>query len=556
LHLIITHGPGRGTRLVLGSETVRLGRDPSNDLIIDDTRASRQHAEIVLANPETWLLRDGGSRNGTLVNGEPISRTILEAGDVITIGECTIAVHAVQEHMSTFSVKIDPASLQRKLQGEIAADGISKSLQEALFEMGLLNRAQHHPEKLVQQVIQIIRSGVHFESWGWIRWNEDGSRKANGERDGVSASLEEIDPSMTLVEASRRRREGLISSEVGNAFEASVCVRRKQALSAIALPLIGRDNEISVLYLERGSGTRPFTEAELNWVASLGVHLTVDLENSRLFSDLKEAHEELLESREQLTRQEKMVAIGRLASGFAHDLNNPLGSVIGFLQLANRDLKSDSGDPEKSKVMVQKALDAADFCRALCRNLLAFARTRPFKPGSDRPFNVHEVVKGTLDICEARLRDSRVETDVNIPADLHLAGDSTALRQVIMNLALNSSDAMTDSGLGGKISIHGKSLAAGGIELIFEDDGPGMTESIANLAFDPLYSTKETDKGSGLGLYVVQRIIDGAGGCIDLETSPGKGARFKIVLPDSMAQLGSEEINPLDVSTHWQEESQ
>ena len=83
-----------------------------------------------------------------------------------------------------------------------------------------------------------------------------------------------------------------------------------------------------------------------------------------------------------------------------------------------------------------------------------------------------------------------------------------------------------------------------------------MTESIANLAFDPLYSTKETDKGSGLGLYVVQRIIDGAGGCIDLETSPGKGARFKIVLPDSMAQLGSEEINPLDVSTHWQEESQ
>ena len=97
MHLIITHGPGRGTRLVLGSETVRLGRDPSNDLIIDDTRASRQHAEIVLANPDTWLLRDGGSRNGTLVNGSLYkgdSRSInLKDGDIIEVTEITIVFY-------------------------------------------------------------------------------------------------------------------------------------------------------------------------------------------------------------------------------------------------------------------------------------------------------------------------------------------------------------------------------------------------------------------------------------------------------------------------------
>ena len=68
MHLIITQGPGRGQRLVLGADTVRLGRDPSSDLVIDDTRASRSHAEIVPAAEGTWILRDGGSRNGTSEN--------------------------------------------------------------------------------------------------------------------------------------------------------------------------------------------------------------------------------------------------------------------------------------------------------------------------------------------------------------------------------------------------------------------------------------------------------------------------------------------------------
>lgn len=556
MHLIITQGPGRGQRLVLGTDSVRLGRDPSCDLVIDDTRASRQHAEIAPAGDGAWILRDHGSRNGTLVNGEVTTRSILEAGDVITIGECSMTVHAVQEHMSTFSIKVDPASLQKRLQKEASDTGISKSLQEALFEVGLLNQSSSPPEELIRNVMEVMRSGIHFDSWGWIRWNEDGQREAIGEMGQQPIDLKQLDPSITLLEAARRRREGLISSEVGNAFEASVCVRRKQALSALALPLLGRDSDTTVLYLERGTGSPPFTEAELNWVASLGVHLAVNLENARLFRETREAHEELLASREQLTRQEKMVAIGRLASGFAHDLNNPLGSVIGFLQLAKRSMEKQSEVPTQSQKMVDKALDAADFCRALCRNLLAFARTRPFKPGSETPFNVRNVIEGTLDICEARLRDAGISTQIDVPTDLHLTGDSTALRQVVMNLSLNAADAMNEAGHGGKIHVAGKLLPQGGIELTFSDDGPGMSQEVARLAFDPLYSTKETDKGSGLGLYVVQRIVDGAGGMIHLETSPGRGASFRIVLPDAMAQLGSEEISPMDVADHWQGEVQ
>ncbi|MGE4615213.1 MAG: ATP-binding protein [Planctomycetota bacterium] len=552
MHLIIVQGPGRGQRIVLGSEPVHIGRDPSNDLIVDDTRASRKHAQVIPSGDDSWLLRDGGSRNGTLLNGEIIDRTILEAGDVIEIGDCRIAVHAVQEHLSTFSVKVDPESLQKQLRDSATSHQGTKSLQEALFEVGLLAQTDLPPEELVRQVVAVIRSGVHFESWGWIRWDDDTGPHAIGDRDGKPLDLDGLDPSRTLIEAARRRREGMISSQVGEAFEASVCLRRKQALSALSLPLAGRGENATVLYLERETGTRPFQAEELQWVAAVAAQLAVGLQNSRLFVELRQAHDELLASRELLSRQEKMAAIGRLASGFAHDLNNPLASVIGFLQLASRSIES-SGDDSRTVKHLQRAQDAADFCRALCRNLLAFARTRPFKPGSEAPFPIAEAIEGTLAICEARLRDAGVTTEIDLEKDLVLTGDATALQQVIMNLVLNSADAVRESGQGTTITIQGRKCPDGGIELLIEDDGPGMPPEVAARAFDPLFTTKEADRGSGLGLFVVKRIVDGAGGEIELDTRPGAGTRFRVSIPDALAQLGSEEIDPMEISSDWQE---
>ena len=556
MHLIIVQGPGRGQRIVLGSDPITIGRDPSNDLIVDDTRASRKHAEVIPAGDETWLLRDGGSRNGTLLNDEIIDRTILEPGDVISIGDCQIAVHAVQEHLSTFSLKIDPESLQKQMRESGSDAPASKSLQEALFEVGILSQTDLPPEDLVQKVVEVIGTGVQFEAWGWIRWNDERGPYATGIRssgtDSEKVDLQSLDPSRTLIEAARRRREGMISSQVGDAFQASVCLRRKQALSALALPLHGRGENATVLYLERGTGHQPFSAEELQWVAAVSAQLSVALQNSRLFVELKQAHDELLLSREQLTRQEKMVAIGRLASGFAHDLNNPLASVIGFLQLAQRGIDPDQANPNTT-LHLQRAQDAADFCRALCRNLLAFARTRPFSQSSAAPFPILEAIKATLAICQARLRDAGLETVIEVDKDLLLAGDSTALQQVIMNLALNSADAVRESGTGSTLTIRGSQGSSGGIELEIEDDGPGMSPEIAKRAFDPLYTTKEGDRGSGLGLFVVHRIIEGAGGTVEVESTPGLGTLFRISIPDALARLGSEEIDPLQISSEWLE---
>jgi signal transduction histidine kinase len=142
---------------------------------------------------------------------------------------------------------------------------------------------------------------------------------------------------------------------------------------------------------------------------------------------------------------------------------------------------------------------------------------------------------------------------LEVDKELLLAGDSTALQQVIMNLALNSADAVKESGTGSVLTIRGHQGSSGGIELEIEDDGPGMSPEVAERAFDPLYTTKESDRGSGLGLFVVHRIIEGAGGTVELESSPGQGTLFRISIPDALARLGSEEIDPLQISSEWQE---
>jgi signal transduction histidine kinase len=151
------------------------------------------------------------------------------------------------------------------------------------------------------------------------------------------------------------------------------------------------------------------------------------------------------------------------------------------------------------------------------------------------------------------LRDAGVTTEIDLEKDLVLTGDATALQQVIMNLVLNSADAVRESGQGTTITIQGRKCPDGGIELLIEDDGPGMPPEVAARAFDPLFTTKEADRGSGLGLFVVKRIVDGAGGEIDLDTRPGAGTRFRVSIPDALAQLGSEEIDPMEISSDWQE---
>jgi len=221
-----------------------------------------------------------------------------------------------------------------------------------------------------------------------------------------------------------------------------------------------------------------------------------------------------------LLQAQKMEAVGQLAGGVAHDFNNLL-SVI----LANADLLSiHVATDEKSYRYTSRIMEAAKRAAEVTANLLSFARK-----GETRrePVLINTLLEEVLNLiretCDRRVRVTFQRGDGN----LRLMGDPGQLHQVFMNLAINALHAMPD---GGELSLSTHS-AKGNVIIQVADTGMGMTEKVLKQIFEPFYTTKETGKGTGLGLAMVYGIIEKQGGDISVDSMPGKGTCFEITLP-------------------------
>ena len=238
---------------------------------------------------------------------------------------------------------------------------------------------------------------------------------------------------------------------------------------------------------------------------------------------------------EQLRQAQKMESVGRLAGGIAHDFNNLLTVINGYSDLVLGRLQP--GDPLRENVgEIRRAGDRAS---ELTRRLLAFSRKQALQP---QVLNLNLVIERMRPML-ARLLGEDIELSVHLHSDgAVISADSCQLEQVLMNLAVNSRDAMLR---GGKLSIetsvvewgpneiqaHPGARAGLYVVLAVSDDGEGMTEETRQHIFEPFYTTKETGKGTGLGLAMVQGIVAQSGGFIEVQSEPGHGSTFKIYLP-------------------------
>jgi PAS domain S-box-containing protein len=226
---------------------------------------------------------------------------------------------------------------------------------------------------------------------------------------------------------------------------------------------------------------------------------------------------------QELERARRLELVGRLASGVAHDFNNLLSVVLGMSQLAGHALPADHPVHDD----LRRITAAGEQASNLAAQLLSFARQQKVER---HRVDINLVVRRTLDLLRVSMRhDIDVEETVGTDA-LFIEGDETQLQQVLMNLCLNARDAMPR---GGRLRVQ--TAAESGddrrtwIRLTVQDEGEGMTEQVKRNLFDPFFTTKET--GSGLGLAVVQQIVEGHGGRIEVNSDPGRGARFDVWFP-------------------------
>ena len=225
-----------------------------------------------------------------------------------------------------------------------------------------------------------------------------------------------------------------------------------------------------------------------------------------------------------LMQSDKLSAVGQLAAGIAHEINNPLGIILGFAQAAAKKIK----DSDALFLPIESIRREALRCKNLVENLLAFSRQSKTQMGE---IDINETITNTLSIIEAQAKVKSVEIIKELDILPLLMGNQNQIQQVIINLCSNAIDAMPD---GGKITVRTRSGPVGNekkIILEVEDNGSGIPEEVRGKMFNPFFTTKEVGKGTGLGLSLVYEIIQRHNGVIKVESDCGRGTTFTIILP-------------------------
>jgi signal transduction histidine kinase len=218
-----------------------------------------------------------------------------------------------------------------------------------------------------------------------------------------------------------------------------------------------------------------------------------------------------------------LVAMGQMIGGFAHELNNPLTSILGLSEML-QDVETSEQTRKHLVMMHTQARRAAE----IVQNLMYFSR--PPAPGKSR-VNIGELIQRTLHLHAYSLRKSNITVDFLPEASLpSVVGDPNQLMQVFLNLLLNAEQAMREVRDKGTIRIRTGSNEKS-VWTSFQDDGPGIpAENLPNI-FDPFYTTKRPGRGTGLGLSICKAVLREHGGNIEVTPASGGGAAFTVTLP-------------------------
>jgi signal transduction histidine kinase len=252
-----------------------------------------------------------------------------------------------------------------------------------------------------------------------------------------------------------------------------------------------------------------------------------------MIAERKLAEEERARLRNQLIHADRLATIGQLAAGVAHELNEPLGSILGFAQLARK--QPDIPEPVSSDV--DKIVKASLHAREVVRKLLLFARQMPPRK---QPVNLNDLVANGLYFLESRCAQANIKVVRRLSPELpNLPGDSSQLHQVLVNLVVNAIQSMPD---GGTLTIR-TGVHEGHLRLQVEDTGVGIDEDVMKKVFLPFFTTKDIHEGTGLGLAVVHGIVTAHGGTINLESKKGEGTRFDVCFPMNAGSYTEDKAN-------------
>ena len=557
--LLVKEGESKGTTYRLADQKLTIGRDSSNNIVLPDRRISREHARIV-PEEKKYIIEDLDSVNGVFVNDTRVTKHELNFGDQIRLG-ATILVYlplnAPEDVKSesdisevkilpqrdaadglTVEVKVDPDKI-KSLEEDIAGSE-GANLDEAYKRLAILYRISHDLgsvvdlTELLNKIMEFIFEVLKADRGFIMLIDEDTGElglPAVYRREGVEK--DEISLSKTVINHVRNTGEAILTSDArqDSRFKESESIIIHDIRSTMCVPIKAKEKILGLLHVDTKGKVVSFTKQDLELLTAISNQAAVAIENAKLFENLKKANKELKQQQAQLIEAEKMSALGRLAGGVAHEINNPMTSISGYSDLASQTLAKgelSADDMKDCKDYVKIIADEAQRCKNIAQTLLQFGRR---KKAQMAPININNVMDAALAVAHFHMKRGKVEIKKELASQPpEIVGDAGQLQQVFLNFIINAKDAIMEQG-GGILNISTMHMEEGDIVVKFADTGCGIPEDKIEEIFKPLFTTKEEGKGTGLGLSISIDIIESHKGTIEVDSTVGKGTTFTIKLP-------------------------
>jgi signal transduction histidine kinase len=355
---------------------------------------------------------------------------------------------------------------------------------------------------------------------------------------GTSVWPEEPGGMVEVVEGRRLkvalREQRIDSVRIGDLYlhpAERAMLARVGAGAMLVFPLVFQGKTVGLIRLFDLRPTRVFSGREMNMASAIANQAAIALENARLYRDLERSLSDLRRTQSQLVQSARLSALGELAAAVAHQINNPLTTVLGDAEILAEDLPPDHPNYES----VQAILRAGRRAREVVSRLLTMAR----HDDDLTLLSVNQTIEEALLLTGPLITRQAIALDVALAEDLPpVAGVPAQLEDVWLSLLTNARDAIPQ-GREGRIAIRScLSVDESAVLVLVEDNGTGISPEHQEKVFTQFFTTKPRGKGTGLGLYICHHIVTQHGGGIEITSQPGKGTCVKIWLP--VAEGGKE----------------
>ena len=544
--LFVIWGNDQGMRYELSAAPVRIGRDLDNTIQLHDAEVSRHHAELHRQGGR-WVLVDRGSSNGTFVNSHRVQRHVLRSGDQIQIGRTLMLFTAeeVQATAETSGVEIrqDRTEEPSRILHTVRQEQGSQILQEAL----LLGRADTQSRytrglrlvyeaartatgtldihQLLQRILHLVFEFVSADRGCVLLAEADSQRLTPAVQISRSGTAREpLVISQTILDYVLQRGQGVLTTnaQADQRWTSAASIRQLGIREAICVPMQGRYGLVGAMYIDTATTVREvlqsqgretrFTPEHLTLLMAIGHQTALAVEDTRYYQAMLQA--------------ERLAAIGQAVATLSHHIKNILQGIQGGSFLIKDGLAR--GDQQ----MVQRGWEFVEKNQqrisSLVLNMLTFSKERqPELVEAD----LNQVAAEVVELAAARAREMQVQVQFQPCPELPpWVFDPDAIHHALLNVVTNAVEACSGREVAEvqvRVEYDPRQRLA---QLVVQDTGPGIPPEEQEKIFEPFVSTKG-NRGTGLGLPVSRKLLREHGGDILVESRPGKGSTFRLLLP-------------------------